>query len=151
MHHVQHDVDVMGRLADGFTRVSGRLRRSSAERLAPLGLTQAQARLLRTIAATKRPPRMSDIAAGLGIVPRSATTTVEALEAAGFVDRRPDPDDRRSVLVVLTANARAVVSRIEDARRAAADEVFAALDAADRTTLVDLLDRVDAGARETVR
>jgi DNA-binding MarR family transcriptional regulator len=149
MQVVQHDLT--DRVADGITRVSARLRRSSAERLAPLGLTHAQARLLCTIAAAERPPRMSDIAAGLGIVPRSATTTVEALEAAGLVDRRPDPDDRRSVLVVLAANARAVVPQIEAARRTAADEVFAVLDAAERTTLVDLLDRLDTGIREGIR
>ena len=154
MRTVQHDLT--GRIAEGFTRVSWQLRRSSAHRLAPLGLTDAQARLLRTIAAAEGPPRMSDIAAGLGIVPRSATTTVEALEAAGLVDRRPDPDDRRSVLVVLTPNAEPVVSQIQEARRAAANEVFAALDTAERSTLLDLLDRLVAhpseiGAPETDR
>ena len=98
--------DLSGQLAEGFTRVSVHLRRNSARHLAPLGLTYAQARLLRTIAAASRPLRMSELAAGLGIVPRSATTTVEALETAGFVVRLPDPDDRRSVLVALTPAAR---------------------------------------------
>src|SRR5260370_40348227 len=88
-----HDADLTGRIAEGFTRVSWHLRRRSADRLAHLGLTDAQARLLRTIAAAERPLRMCDIAAGLGIAPRSATATVEALEAAGLVDRRaPAPD-----------------------------------------------------------
>lgn len=141
MRTVQHDVNP--RIAERFTRVSRRLRRSTAQRLAPFGLTNAQARLLRAIATAERPPRMSDIAAGLGIVPRSATTTVEALEGAGLVDRRPDPDDRRSVLVVLTAGARPVMAQIEEARRAAADDVFDALDRGERATLLDLLDRLD--------
>ncbi len=147
MRTVQHDLT--GRLAEGLTRVSWRLRRSSAHRLAPLGLTNAQARLLRAIVAAERPPRMSDVAAGLGIVPRSATTTVEALEAAGLVHRRPDLDDRRSVLVALTPNAHPVLSQIEHARRAAADEVFAALDTAERSTLLDLLDRLETEAPGT--
>jgi DNA-binding MarR family transcriptional regulator len=119
-----------GRIAEGFTR------------LAPLGLTAAQARLLRTIAASERPPRMSDIAAELGIAPRSATATVEALEAAGLVDRVPDTRDRRSVLVELTADADPLVRRILDARHEAADEVFCTLDTGERSTLLDLLDRL---------
>jgi DNA-binding MarR family transcriptional regulator len=131
------------RLADGVTRLSWRLRRATQPRLAPLGITHAQARLLRTIAAADQPPRMSDLAAGLGIVPRSATGTVEALEAAGFVVRRPDDDDRRSVLVLLTDDAHAALAGIDRARAEAAAEVFGALDPAEQRTLVALLDRVE--------
>ena len=94
---------------------------------------------------------MSEVAAGLGIVPRSATTAVEALETAGFVVRLADPDDRRSVLVALTPAAERAVSRIQSARCDAANEVFAALDAAERATLLALLDRVDTPTRETGR
>ena len=143
--------DLSGQLAEGFTRVSSQLRRTSARRLAPLGLTYAQARLLRTIAAASRPLRMSELAAGLGIVPRSATTTVEALETAGFVARLPDPDDRRSVLVALTPEARRAVAHIQSARCDAADEVFAALDTSERATLLAFLDRVDAPITEATR
>ncbi len=137
--------DLTSRLAEAFVGVSSQLRRNSALRLAPLGLTYAQARLLRTIAGALRPPRMSELAAGLGIVPRSATTAVEALETAGFVVRVPDPDDRRSVLVALTPDAERAVTRIQSARCDAADEVFAALDATERATLLALLDRVETG------
>jgi DNA-binding MarR family transcriptional regulator len=143
--------ELTGRLAEAFGSVSSQLRRNSARRLAPLGLTYAQARLLRAIAGAVRPPRMSEVAAGLGIVPRSATTAVEALETAGFVVRLPDPDDRRSVLVALTPDAERAVTRIHAARCAAADEVFAALDATERSTLLTLLDRVDTHAPETSR
>ena len=84
--------DLTGLLAERFAQVSAELRRSSARRLAPLGLTHAQARLLRSLGDTAGAPRMSELAAGLGVVPRSATATVEALETAGFVVRVPDPD-----------------------------------------------------------
>jgi DNA-binding MarR family transcriptional regulator len=145
------EADLTGRLAEAFIGVSSQLRRNSARRLAPLGLTYAQARLLRTISGAARPPRMSELAAGLGIVPRSATTAVEALETTGFVVRVSDPDDRRSVLVALTPDAERAVTRIQTARCDAADEVFAALDAAERATLLALLDRVDAHTPETGR
>jgi DNA-binding MarR family transcriptional regulator len=146
-----HDADLTGRIAEGFTRVSWQLRRRSAHRLAPLGLTDAQARLLRTIAVAERPLRMCDIAAGLGIAPRSATATVEALEAAGLVARRADADDRRSVLVVLTPSAPPLLSQLHEARCAAALEVFAPLDRVERSTLLDLLERLETRRPETSR
>jgi DNA-binding MarR family transcriptional regulator len=144
-----YDADISGQIAEGFARVSWQLRRQSAHRLAHLGLTDAQARLLRTIAAAERPLRMCDIAAGLGIAPRSATATVEALEAAGLVDRRADADDRRSVRVVLTPIAPPLLSRLHEARCEAALEVFAPLDPVDRSTLLDLLGRLETHRLET--
>jgi DNA-binding MarR family transcriptional regulator len=146
-----HDADLTGRIADGFTRVSWQLRRRSADRLAHLGLTDAQARLLRTIAAADRPLRMCDVAAGLGIAPRSATATVEALEAAGLVDRRADADDRRSVRVVLTPIAPPLLARLHEARCEAALEVFAPLDPVERSALFDLLERLETRGSETGR
>jgi DNA-binding MarR family transcriptional regulator len=146
-----YDADLSGRIADGFTRVSRQLRRRSADRLASIGLTDAQARLLRTIAAAERPLRMCDIAAGLGIAPRSATATVEALEVAGLVDRRADADDRRSVRVVLTPIAPPLLARLHEARCEAALEVFAPLDPVERSTLFDLLERLETRGSETGR
>jgi DNA-binding MarR family transcriptional regulator len=141
--------NLTGLLAERFTRVSAELRRCSARRLAPLGLTHAQAQLLRTLGNTAQAPRMSELAAGLGVVPRSATATVEALETAGFVVRVPDPADRRAVRVALAPAAERAVASIESARCEAADEVFDALDADERAALLTLLDRLVTGQRET--
>ncbi len=45
---------------------------------------------------------MGELATGLGVTPRRVTALVEALEADGFVERRPHPTDRRSTLVTIT-------------------------------------------------
>ena len=63
-------------LADLLHRLTRRLRRAQAERLAPLGLTPAQERALRMITRSEEPPRMAELADHLGIVPRSVTTVV---------------------------------------------------------------------------
>jgi len=107
--------------------------------LAPLGLTYAQARVLRLVAAGGRPLRMADLAAQLDVVPRSVTTMVDALEAAGLVARHADADDRRSVLVALSDDGRLLLDRLETARRHSADDVFGSLDPAQRRQLLDLL------------
>jgi DNA-binding MarR family transcriptional regulator len=83
--------------------------------------------------------RMADLATRLEVVPRSVTTMVDALESAGLVARAPDPDDRRSVLVAPTARGRALVARLDAARRESAERIFGGLSRAQRDALASLL------------
>lgn len=87
---------------------------------------------------------MAELAERLGIVPRSATTVVDALESAGLATRTPDPGNRRSTLVTPTDAGTAVLERMARARREAAAEVFATLSPDQRDTLRELLAALDA-------
>ena len=89
--------------------------------------------------------RGTDIASHLGVVPRSATSMVDALVAGRLVDRQTDPLDRRSVLVSLSDDGRRLLDGLDAARRATAEAMLAPLDAADRAELVRLLEAVVAG------
>jgi len=126
-------------LAELLSSASRRLRRGAMAQLTPLGLTFAQARGLRVLAEAEGPLRMADVAARLDVVPRSATSMIDTLEAAGLVARAPDPGDRRSVLVTLTGTGHDLLARLQRARRASADELFGPLDAAERAELQRLL------------
>ncbi|WP_019925117.1 MarR family winged helix-turn-helix transcriptional regulator [Nocardia sp. BMG111209] len=126
-------------LPDLFFEVSKRMRRNQAAHLAPLGLTPAQARALRSIVRADGPMRMVDLATQLDVVPRTVTTVIDALEAAGLVRRTADPANRRSTLLEPTDAGRAVRARITEARRHAAAEVFAPLSPDQRATLGALL------------
>jgi DNA-binding MarR family transcriptional regulator len=130
-------------LADLVGQAARRLRRGSVAHLGPLGLTLAQARVLRLVGAG--PLRMAEIAARLEVVPRTVTSMVDGLESAGLVQRRPDPDDRRSVLVEPTTTGRQLLGQLADARRATAAQVFASLDSKEREQLARLLRRLCAG------
>jgi DNA-binding MarR family transcriptional regulator len=130
-------------LADLMHRLTKRLRRSQAERLAPLGLTPAQERALRLISRSDDPPRMTELAERLGIVPRSLTTVIDALEEAGLVSREIDPRNRRAILLHLTDRGLAVRDELREARRRAAEDLFAPLAPPDRETLGALLTRLD--------
>ena len=136
------------RLADQLHRLTQRLRRAQAERLAPLGLTPAQERALRLITRGDEPPRMTELADRLGIVPRSLTTVVDALEEAGLVRREIDPRNRRAILLRLTDQGSAVRDGLREARRRAAEDLFAPLSPSERETLASLLTRLDPSAQE---
>lgn len=135
----QHvDPDIAVELAELLTHASRRLRRGATADMSPLGLTVGQARVLRAVA-DAGPMRMADLASHLEVVPRSATSVVDALESAGLVARRDDPGDRRSVRVALTDQGRSLLLRLDTARRRSADQLFAALAPAERAELRRLL------------
>ncbi|MEE1927224.1 MarR family transcriptional regulator [Streptomyces sp. TRM 70351] len=130
-------------LADQLIRLTRRLHRAQRRHLEPLGLTPAQARLLRTVAHCASPPRMGDLAERLDVVPRAVTTLVDGLEACRAVRRVPDPSNRRVTRIELTGNGRELLVRLRAARREAAEELLAPLGDAQRARLSDLLTALD--------
>ncbi len=125
-------------LADALTQTWRRWRRLIASEIRPLGLTPAQARALRAVTGAG-PLRMAELAAELDVVPRSATSMVDALADAGLVARHADPSDRRSVMVAATVTGKDLVGRLDDARCRAAEALFAQLQAPEREQLLVLL------------
>lgn len=67
------------------------------------------------------------------------TNRVDRLAGRGLVERRPDPDDRRGVLVRLTAAGRTAVDAALDELLAYEREILASLDAHEATRLADAL------------
>jgi len=137
-----HDEVSAAELTECVMRVAHQIRRASMASMTKLDLTPAQSRALRTISKSAEPIRMGVLASTLGVVPRSATGLVDALEDAGLVERTADPGNRRSVLVRLTATGRARQRAMADARVEAGDGMFSVLDPAERRTLADLLNRL---------
>ena len=107
--------------------------------LGPMGVTGAQARVIRFLERMGHPVRMADIAAALEVVPRTATSIVDGLEAARLVVRAIDPHDRRSILVSFTDEGALVLDRLANARRRSAEAMFSPLSPRERAELVRLL------------
>lgn len=135
------DTDGTGDLLMSAARM---LRRRFVTTLARWDITPAQGRALRIVCASDEPPRLSELADRLRIVPRSATEVVDALEARGLVVRRPDPADRRATCVLATAEGERLAVQIEEARAHEADGFLAVLPAADRAELGRILERLVA-------
>lgn len=95
--------------------------------------------VLDTLAAAGKPMRLTDMVRTEQISQPGLTQLVGRLERDGLVERRPDPTDRRAVLVHLTEAGR----RVGTSRRADRVEhlrpVVARLSAADRRALAAVL------------
>ena len=128
-------------LAELVTAVAGRLRSAWRDGLAPYGLSPHQGRALLVVALAPG-LRPTDLAARLRIAPRSVTEVVDGLVDAGLLERTPDPQDRRAVLLTLTAQGHDQVSAIQASRQAVAGTLFDALSDADRDQLRRILTRL---------
>jgi DNA-binding MarR family transcriptional regulator len=125
-------------LAEAFRGVARQLRHQTQRTLAPWDVTPSQARALGVLT-RHGPMRLGALSEHLHIAPRSTTEVVDALEEARMVERLPDPDDRRAILVALTSRGEEVAAGIRAARAAEAEGFFARLDEADRTSLARIL------------
>ncbi|WP_020660502.1 MarR family winged helix-turn-helix transcriptional regulator [Amycolatopsis benzoatilytica] len=70
------------------------------------------------------PDNIAGLARWDQVTPQTMGATVAALEARGFIERRPDPADGRRFLLSLTP---AGVRQLHDIRDAATDKIAAAL------------------------
>jgi DNA-binding MarR family transcriptional regulator len=69
------------------------------------------------------------------------TARLDALSDAGLISRTPSPEDRRMVLIGLTAKGRRVIDQATQTRFAEAAQSLPALSADERTALTGLLRR----------
>jgi DNA-binding MarR family transcriptional regulator len=67
------------------------------------------------------------------------TKRLDRMEAAGMIERRPDPHDRRGTLVRLTRRGKSVIDRALETHVANEERLLGALTAAERRTLDALL------------
>jgi DNA-binding MarR family transcriptional regulator len=108
----------------------------------PMTATQ---RLALIEVASAGPLRLRNLASRMETTPATATRAVDALEEWGFVRRKPDPADRRGVLVVATPRGR----RWADRRRGVLREVIAAVnDAKVPDRLIRDMAQLNAALRE---
>ena len=93
------------------------------------------------IIVTNGPLRVSDLAESQGVDKSTITPQVRRIEERDLVTRRPDPTDRRAVLLSATARGRRIRNQMDKAGAAVFDDVLRDWPDDDRTALTDLLGR----------
>lgn len=126
------------------------LRRDFERRARALGLTRAQ---WAAIAHLRRQEgcNQSTLADLLDVEPITLARLLDRMEAAGFIERHPDPADRRARLVFLTAKAKPLIDRLAEFAIETRQTALAGLSPEEQERLVDALLRVRANlSRRTV-
>ncbi len=86
--------------------------------------------------------RQKDIAEAIGINPSSLSEQIDRLESDGYLDRKVNPEDRRSTLITLTEKGRARAYELLDDRRKGAAAFCSKLTEDEKDTLIALLDKL---------
>ncbi len=112
--------------------------------LAPIGLDPREFLLMRFVAASDGPSQQA-LAERLAVPASRMVALIDRLEDAGFVERRPDPDDRRVRRLHLTRKGRGVLERAGKIAIEYETRLCAGLDREEREQLIDLLQKLQAG------
>ena len=131
-------------IVDRTMGISRRFKRMMEETLAGFDLTYGEYQVLGALRQTGEPYRSSPgrLASHTELSSGAMTNRLDRLEEAGFIRRLPDPDDRRGVLVELTANGRKVYNDAADAQARKEALVAAALGDEEKEQLNALLRRL---------
>lgn len=135
---VIHDVSrLLRRRYEQYTRADG------------LGLTRTQCAVLAHLA-RQEGVNQATLAQSLDIEPITLVRLLDRLQEAGFIQRKPDPQDRRAYVLELTAKARPILERIYGLAAKVYEEAQAGLTKAETDQLLSLLQRAKANlARRT--
>ena len=96
-------------------------------------VTVPQLRALMVLA-TRGPLHLTALAEDMGVHPSNATRACDRLVAAGLLDRRDNPADRRHLLLDLTPAGRALIDGVVARRRAAIEKILRRMPAAAAAT-----------------
>jgi DNA-binding MarR family transcriptional regulator len=106
-----------------------------------LDVTQAEAHVLAHLHESGE-ARISELHARFGHRRSTLTSVLDRLEQRKLVERRTDPDDRRSFIVTPTRAGRTTAAAVHRALSAIEHEALGALSAAQRTRLGEALDAI---------
>jgi DNA-binding MarR family transcriptional regulator len=128
----------------GFTlsSIGYAVARRFRETLAPLQLEPREFALLRAVGVAEGQSQQA-IGERLHIPPSRMVAFVDALEARALLERRHNPDDRRTRELYLTGGGRELIGRALELAIALELDLTADLRAGDRELLIELLQRVN--------
>jgi DNA-binding MarR family transcriptional regulator len=131
-------------IVDRTMGISRRFKRMMEETLAGFDLTYGEYQVLGALRQAGEPYRSSPgrLASHTELSSGAMTNRLDRLEEAGFIRRLPDPDDRRGVLVELSAKGRKVYNDAVGAQARKEALVAAALGDEEKEQLNALLRRL---------
>lgn len=145
------DLDVSGLgVTARLSRLGGHMAQREEAAFERLGLSRGEVGVLSALRIAGPPHRLSPTVLGRGLMLSSAgiTSRLDRLERRGLVVRHPDPDDRRGVIVELTATGLEQVDAAVAAKTASDRQLMGILAPDDAGQLEDLLRRLLLGLEQ---
>jgi DNA-binding MarR family transcriptional regulator len=141
---------------DTAERMAGRLF-SLAPRLVEIldlgareyGMSYARGRVVAALHSLG-PVQMHTLSKAVGVRPRTITDFVDALEADGWVERHPDPGDRRATRVALTPAGQTAFVSLLDGYRGLARDLVSGIPEADLRQAVSVIEHISARLDDAV-
>ena len=111
-------------------------------------ISQAAATALAVIDGAGTPLTPSQVADRVLIASATMTATLDLLERRGWIRRVPNPADRRSVLIEITPDGRAIADQLLPGIRKLERSILSALTPGERAHLLEMLAKILARAAE---
>ena len=121
--------------------ISRLARRSFDARARTIGVTRPQWQVLVTLRRHEG-VNQGGLAELLDVEPITVCRMVDRLQEADLVERRPDPTDRRSWRLFLTAKAEDLLAQLRPLALRLEDEAFEGVSASERAALLGTLERI---------
>jgi len=139
--HALPSVGVEHHIGHLLRRAYALARKNSAEALNQIGdLSPVQASAMITLSGGAL--TQAELGRRIGMEPANTHTLIKRMVAAGLVETRPDPANRRLRLLDHSVAGRVITAQIEARLAVSADRTLAPLSAEERATLLYLLQRV---------
>lgn len=139
------DLEVKVLMAAAENGMSAVLFRNATGRKLGLNITDSECLSLLTIKGISTP---TELARYTGLTTGSTTAMLDRLEKAKFIIRKPNPKDRRGVLIEInkdsTKKTKPLVAGIQQAHK----DLIASYSEAELTTIVDFLSRFTKNVQE---
>jgi MarR family transcriptional regulator, transcriptional regulator for hemolysin len=133
--------------------VSRLLRRRVDHQAQTVGLTSAQWRVLAAVSRAEmlgeEPVHQATLADMMDMEPITLSRQVDRMEAAGMIERRPDPGDRRVKRLYLTEAARPLVDKFRSVAKSCYDNVLTGISDQEVEQVVGILTRIRANLVHT--
>ncbi len=128
-------------LVHAAQEVEGRIERALDE----VGLSLAKVKLLRHLHSAKDPLPLGALAEKNSCVKSNVTQLMDRMEGEGLVKRVPDPEDRRSVRAMITAEGRRKYEAAAKRLAAAETEMLSGFTPGERELLNSFLEKLRGG------
>lgn len=100
-------------------------------------------RILRILLSEESGLRQKQLCETMGVGAPAMSETIERLEADGYVERIPDPEDKRATRILLTEKGKARAYEMQDNHEENMDEMFKNLTEDEKVQLIALLQKIN--------